>query len=321
MVDTWAFLQSKTCSSANVYNWAKINVFTRWISAKKQTGILVFDPADPLPFKDLAPQTHLLGDPFWVYPYILNLVSDLEERAVWAIRNQIRPIEKGVEDATPLQPGGRPPNYRKLHDIARHSIHVTETLDVNLQTIERILENHKTYMSPGNSSPFPSHPGSDVWQEIHSRLSFGQSYLGSLRHRSISNEKRLQNEIQLTFQLVARHDALVTEKISRAMMSDSAALKTLAFVTFAFLPPTFICAVFSMSFFNYDQNLGWRVSGKFWIYWATAVPTAILSTALWFYWQRDSSRLEQAPKQERGDPLPIKDMYELEEVLVDLRSR
>lgn len=309
-------------SSDKVYNWAKINVFTRWTSANKQTGILVFDPAEPRPFKDLAPETHLLDDPFWVYPYILNLVSDLEERAVWAIRNQIRPIEKEEEDTTPLQPDGRrEPNYRKLHDIARHSIHVTETLDVNLQTIERILENHKTYMSPGYSSPFTTHHDSLVWQEIQSRLSFGQSYLGSLRHRSISNEKRLQNEIQLTFQLVARHDALVTEKISRAMMSDSAALKTLAFVTFAFLPPTFICAVFSMSFFNYDQNLGWRVSGKFWIYWATAVPTTILSTALWFYWQWDSSRLEQVPKQERGAPLLTKDMYELEEVLVDLRSR
>lgn len=323
MVGTWAFFQSKTLSSDKVYDWAKINVFTRWISSNNQTGILVFDPADPRPFEDLAPETHLLVDPFWIYPYILNLVSDLEERAVWAIRNQIRPIETGEEDATPLQPNGRPqPNYRKLHDIARHSIHVTETLDVNLQNVDRILENHKAYMTPGYSSPFTTHPDSHAWQKIQSRLSFDQSYLGSLRHRSISNEKRLQNEIQLTFQMVARRDALVTEEISRAMMSDSAALKTLAFVTFAFLPPTFICAVFSMSFFNYDQNLGWRVSGKFWIYWATAVPTTILSAALgWFYWQRDSPRLEQVPKQEREAPLPTKDMYELDEVLVDLRSR
>jgi Mg2+ and Co2+ transporter CorA len=71
------------------------------------------------------------------------------------------------------------------------------------------------------------------------------------------------------------------------MMDDSAALKTLAFVTFTFLPPTFICAVFSMSFFNYDQSLGWRVSGKFWVYWAVTVPTTIISAALWFYWQRN----------------------------------
>lgn len=327
MVGTWAFFQSKTLSCDKVYDWAKINVFTQWISASNQTGILVFDPADARPFEDLAPETHLLVDPFWVYPYILHLVSDLEEKAVWAIRNQIRPIEKGPEEATPLKPGERrQSNYRKLHDIARHSIHVTETLDVNLQNIERILENHKTYISTESPIPIKSHPDTYVWHEIQSKLSFDQSYLESLRHRSISNEKRLQNEIQLRFQVVARRDALVTEKISLAMMSDSAALKTLAFVTFAFLPPTFICAIFSMSFFNYDQNLGWKVSEKFWIFWATAVPTTILSAAVWFYWQRDSPRLddsprlEQALKQERAGPLPIKDVYdELDEVVVDSR--
>lgn len=175
-------------------------------------------------------------------------------------------------------------------------------------------------MSPagGYPSPFESHQDSQVWQEIQSRLSFSQSFLGSLRHRSISNEKRLQNEIQLTFQIVARHDALVTEKISRAMMSDSAALKTLAFVTFTFLPPTFICAVFSMSFFNYDQNLGWRVSGKFWIYWACAVPTTVISAALWFYWQKDSPQLEQLQKRVRTLPKDLEN--ELVGVWVDRRS-
>jgi Mg2+ and Co2+ transporter CorA len=274
--------------STDVYSWSKFNIFTRWTSDKNQTGILVFDNKSH-PFTDIIPDEHLLTDPFWVYLYILESVSEFEDRAVWSIRNLIRPIEKGQKQI--LTKNERPkPNYRELHDIARHSIHVTETLDVALQTIERILENHRANMSPTNSStgsspglstPFPPfRQDRNVLQEIQSSLSFSQSYLSSLRHRSIANEKRLQNEIQLTFQTVARHDALV-------LMDDSAALKTLAFVTFTFLPPTFICAMFSMSFFNYDQNLGWRVSGKFWIYWVLTVPTTILSAALWFYWQRN----------------------------------
>lgn len=269
-------------TNERVYVWSKFNIFTRWISETKQTAILIFDTEDhtPHPFENLTLEEHLLGDPFWIYPYILNSISDLEENAVWAIRDQIRPIEKGPRDIPAHRNKGQPPNYRKLHDIARHSIHVTETLDVALQTIERILENHRTYMYPGDSVLSPSLQTSQAWQAIQSRLSFPQSFLGSLRHRSISNEKRLQNEIQLTFQNVARHDALV-------MMDDSAALKTLAFVTFTFLPPTFICAMFSMSFFNYDQDLGWKVSGKFWIYWAFAVPTTVFSAALWFYWQKN----------------------------------
>lgn len=283
-IDTWSFFQSKVITSTDDYRWSKFNIFTRWTSEKNQTGILIFDN-ESHPFINVFPEEHLLIDPFWVYFHILESVSDLEDRAVWSIRNLIRPIETGQEQI--LQKNERPkPNYRRLHDIARHSIHVNETLDVALQTIERILENHRTHMSPttispGLSTPFlPSREESNALQEIQARLSFSHSYLSSLRHRSIANEKRLQNEIQLTFQTVARHDALV-------MMDDSAALKTLAFVTFTFLPPTFICAMFSMSFFNYDQNLGWRVSGKFWIYWVLTVPTTILSAALWFYWQRN----------------------------------
>ncbi|KAJ5355254.1 uncharacterized protein N7496_012466 [Penicillium cataractarum] len=267
-------------TNEKVYVWSKFNIFTRWISETKQTAILIFDTEDhtPHPFVNLSPEAHLLGDPFWVYPYILNSISNLEEKAVWAIRDQIRPIEK-EQGEEPPQPNKRPrPNYRKLHDIARHSIHVNETLDVSLQTIERILENHRTYMNPRDSVLFPSHRNTQVWQTIQSRLSFPQSFLGSLRHRSISNEKRLQNEIQLTFQTVAQQDTLV-------MMDDSAALKTVALVTFTFLPPTFLCAVFSMSFFNYDQNLGWRVSEKFWIYCAFAIPTTVLSVGLWFFWR------------------------------------
>jgi Mg2+ and Co2+ transporter CorA len=279
-IDSWAFFQSKKMTNVQNYVWSKFNIFTRWISETKQTAILIFDTDDhtPHPFENLTPEEHLLGDPFWIYPYILNSISDLEENAVWAIRDQIRPIERHDEPTHSSK--GQPPDYRKLHNIARHSIHVTETLDVALQTIERILENHRTYMYPGDSVLSPLPQTSQAWQAIQSRLSFPQSFLGSLRHRSISNEKRLKNEIQLTFQKVARHDALV-------MIDDSAALKTLAFVTFTFLPPTFICAMFSMSFFNYDQGVGWKVSEKFWIYWAFAVPTTVISAALWFHWQRN----------------------------------
>ncbi|KAJ5157634.1 uncharacterized protein N7482_008734 [Penicillium canariense] len=286
-LNTWAFFESKRLTPDKSYHWSKINVFTRWLSAKNQTGILIFDLNEytPHPCADLVPENHLLSDPFWVYPHILNSVAKLEERAVWAIRDQVRPIEKEQEVARP--PNKRPqPNYRTSHDIARHAIHVTETLDVALQTVEHILENHRIYMSPGYSNPFQSHHDPQIWQEIQSRLSFAQNYLSSMRHRSSSNEKRLQNEIQLAFHMVAQHDASVTVKISRAMMTDSAALKTLAFVTFTFLPPTFICAVFSMSFFNYDQSTGWKASGKLWIYWAFAIPTTVITALLWNYWHR-----------------------------------
>ncbi|KAI0471747.1 hypothetical protein GGR56DRAFT_677624 [Xylariaceae sp. FL0804] len=49
----------------------------------------------------------------------------LEELSVWSIRDHVRAIEKAV-----LPPGKPTPDYRHLHDVARHATHVFETLDV-----------------------------------------------------------------------------------------------------------------------------------------------------------------------------------------------
>jgi Mg2+ and Co2+ transporter CorA len=173
-----------------------------------------------------------------------------------------------------------------LHDIARHAIHVTETLDVSIQTLEYILAHHQDCLRLKHTISSGTDQIPQAWQDIHSHLSFLQSYLRNLRHRSISNEKRLQNEIQLAFNTVAQHDAALTVDISRAARLDSATMKTIAFVTLTFLPPTFICALFSMSFFNYSAESGWSVSREFWIYWAFAIPTTVVTVLVWQFWSK-----------------------------------
>ncbi|RMJ23893.1 hypothetical protein PHISP_05232 [Aspergillus sp. HF37] len=136
-----------------------------------------------------------------------------------AIRNQARAVETQVKP-----PGKKPqPEYRRLHDIARHAIHITETLDVNIQTLEYILRHHERNTT-ANQPP-------ELWQD---------SYLSNMRRRSTSNEKRLQNEIQLSFNTVAlQHDAATSVQISRAASSDSATMKTLSFIILTFLPLDF----------------------------------------------------------------------------------
>lgn len=286
----------------------KFNIFSRWSTS--QTGIIIFDPDNNVlsPLSKLNPETKLLQDPFWVYTHIIEEVARLQEPAVWAIRNELKTIEQlkqrplradyrkldiarfavnVTETIERPKPREEPrPDYRQLHNIARHAIHVTETLDTGLKTLEHILRQHGSHIGQTYASQWGMKENPAVWQAIHARLAFFQSYLGSIRHRSISNEKRLQNEIQLSFNMVAQHDAAVTVEISRAMMSDSAALKALAFITFMFLPPTFICAIFSMSFFDYSVDSGWTVSRKFWVYWASALPTIAATVLLWLCWNR-----------------------------------
>lgn len=277
MLDTWAYFEVKQLDASMRYQWYKINVFTRWIPSTKQTMIAIFDAPTPVLERIpalLDPDPTRASDPFWVYAGLAAEVARLEESAVWAVRNHVRAIE------TERKPGRPRPDYRLLHDIARHAIHVSETLDVATQTIKSITLEHEYFIASESVAE------KDVSRNIHRQLLFFGNMIESLRHRSASNDKRLLNEIQLAFNIVAQSDAAISVEIGHAARSDSAAMKTIAFVTLAFLPPTFISTIFSMSFFDYSVDSGWAVSSQFWVYWAFAVPVTIISFLVWNYWHK-----------------------------------
>ncbi|CAG8058175.1 unnamed protein product [Penicillium olsonii] len=280
--DTWSYFEVKQVpENIDDYRWDKLNVFTRWIASTNQTFVVVFDLESairgPVTNSLLKLNSSHLGNPYWPYPVILDTVSNLQESAVWRIRDQVRAIEKNKPG-----PGTVPrPDYRKLHDIGRHAIHVCETLDVAVQTIESVQMHYLRFLDSklddGDSA---------VDQDIRAGLEFHQSFIANLRHRSTSNEKRLQNEIQLAFNTVAQHNAGTSVEIGRAAQIDSSAMKTIAFVTLIFLPPTFISSVFSMSFFQCGENDGWGMSNKFWLYWVFAIPITIATVVVWQYWHK-----------------------------------
>lgn len=318
--DTWSFFEVKHLPrNLHKYHWSKLSVSTRWLRSTNQMGILLLDPTKDISTPLLNPDPRKLNDPFWVYSGILQEVARLQEDAVWKIRDHVRDIEKmeekeeqeklkekqrqahqekqkGTEKGEKKENeykgneykalGKRPSRgYRRLHDIARHAIHVTETLDVAVQNVNHIIRQHEMYIHARRHQYAPQTSQDTPFEDISSRLSFFQSHIESIRHRSISNQKRLQNEIQLKFNEVAQYDAGVTVQISHAARLDSATMKTISFVTLTFLPPTFVSAIFSMSFFNYDRDLGWAVSDKFWLYWVFAIPTTIATGLLWLLWQ------------------------------------
>ncbi|KAJ5404841.1 hypothetical protein N7465_006125 [Penicillium sp. CMV-2018d] len=289
-LNTWAYFEIKHVHANLTYDWIKLNVFTRWVASANQTFLLLFDPA--LSTRELILQSlsnSLLSHselriPFWPYSHVFEIIAHLEEAAVWAIRNQVRAIEKETN------PGiARRPDYRKMHDIARHAIHVNENLDVSVQNIETILNHYALYM---RSKREESYFGAD--EDIRNQMEFFRGYIANLRHRSASNEKRLQNEIQLAFNTVAQANAETSVEIGRAAQSDSSAMRTIAFVTLAFLPPTFISSIFSMSFFHGGDN-GWGMSNKFWLYWVVAIPTTIATVMIWQYWHKLVFSLHHKP--------------------------
>lgn len=244
----------------------------------------MFDP--PAPIREKLPTPILkccvrgrLGDPFWIYEGILEEILHLQDKSVWMIRDQVRAIEKNRALVT--QPN---PDYGHLHELARHAIHVSETLDTTAKTVESILQRHAEYVAGVSSADKAQARASKL---LRDRLHFLEHMFISLKYRSASNQARLQNEIQLSFNIVAQSDARTSVEIGRAAQKDSSAMKTVAFLTLTFLPATFISAIFSTSFFNFDGGQStWAVSDNIWIYWAVAIPVTLFTILLWYFWHR-----------------------------------
>lgn len=90
---------------------------------------------------------------------------------------------------------------------------------------------------------------------------------------------------------VANQQAAVTGIIN---LQDGASMKTIAVITMAFLPATFVATLFAMPMLSGNDNEGRIVSGQFWIYWSVEIPltiTVFLVWLGWWYWRsirRDS---------------------------------
>lgn len=264
-----------------MYDWYKIVVFVRWVASPQQTVMVLFD--EPESLRDRIITSLLqdvnqkdLADPFWVYPRLVDEIVRLQDESVWASRTQIRNREK----SRPSIKGASSINFVDFHELSRHTIHVSETLTVSVKTVESILRDHRVFMESLASAPRAQA------QTVHERLCFLEHMLASLGHRASSNNERLRSEIQLAFQTVTQYNAMLSLDMGWSMRSDSAAMRTVAFLTLLFLPATFISALFSMSFFTFEPDFGWVMAEEMWMFWACAGPVTLATWGLWLVMRR-----------------------------------
>lgn len=282
------------------YDWIKINIFTQWLQSGRRV-VLSFaqkkaQEKGSMETQDKIRQVLLdslvareLADPFWVYHKLLDLILDLNDQSIWKFRDCVRPIEQSDEHTR------KAPDYRHLHNLARHAIHIAEVLSVTCETIQRINAQHRAWVAarPRSTKPLRGHA---FIKSVEERLAFYEQTISSFRHRMLSTKDRLSNEINLSFNRIAQLDAVQTLQISGKSLEDSRTMKKIAFLSFFFLPATFVSAIFSTSFFNFSPEARrWTVSHMFWVYWVVTIPVTILMPVLWNYWQPAEE------KQEGGD--------------------
>jgi hypothetical protein len=141
-----------------------------------------------------------------------------------------------------------------LHETGRHAIHSCETLSVTVETINA-LQKQASILSQMRAARVKS--ATDAFIQIKDHMESQMRTLQSLLLRSQSNKERLQNEISLVrsilfpwqnlilmccqaYNTIAQRDSQVMTGLGHAAKQDSGAMRTIAVVTMAFLPPTFL---------------------------------------------------------------------------------
>ncbi|KAF2972222.1 hypothetical protein GQX73_g1319 [Xylaria multiplex] len=135
-------------------------------------------------------------------------------------------------------------------------------------------------------------------RSMHSKIRYLTSLAESIKRCTNGMKENGQADMSVLHSIISQVDNRLNAKLAAAASHDSAAMKTLAFLTTLFLPGTFVATIFSTDFFNWSDN-GTVVSDLFWVYWAWAVPLTIVVAAGWrVWWSFEKKRFDEDVKAE-----------------------
>ncbi|PVI04460.1 hypothetical protein DM02DRAFT_177767 [Periconia macrospinosa] len=287
-------------STPTGYQWSEMTFFSRWTPQNSTILCMGVPSSFASSLASILPtiwDEDSASNAYAAHVPLVETLIAMHDESVWGFRDEVRNIEKARMPSV-----SNTLSFTSMHDTARHAIHSVETLGISVKTLEAM----STHISALSQAGTPHHdhqipPRNKVQIHITSQTLMLKNFLA----RSESNEKRLQNEISLVYNMIAQRDSKTMTLISESAKLDSSDMRAIALVTMAFLPPTFISAVFSTSFFNYEpagesSTATWSVSSEFWIYWVFAIPLTCLTMAFWMFWERGRNKVWSKGREIRG---------------------
>ncbi|KAF3182643.1 hypothetical protein TWF788_005957 [Orbilia oligospora] len=284
------------------YAWYKIAIITIWTAPDQHT--IIFIDARNSPAHSIRNELKLncenvknevaLGNPYWAHQFLVGPILACYDQAVWNLRDLVKALEQGRRDGKHAVTNAIDSNdsdmeasrntFNSLHEILRHALHKTEILGVAIQTLDSICSRKRIFDSERYSNeaavnieaPESVAVAKRCAEKMGVYLDFQLSIVRSLEARARANEARIRSEITLAFSIVAQLDSQVQAKIGEAARNDSNTMVKIAAVTMLFLPPSFVSAVFSTSFFSFSPEPDDKVSKDFWIFWAISIPLTII---------------------------------------------
>ncbi|KAG7424838.1 hypothetical protein Forpi1262_v014098 [Fusarium oxysporum f. sp. raphani] len=194
------------------YEWFEMGIFTRWDSPSKCQVLCIDTPFDlPNQLKaslERRPSGLNFGDPFAMHVDLIDLIIKYYDLSVWRVRDPVRKLEEVSIPSffVTFAPKGQSPEksnwlqnrpyagrlFKPMHDISRHGIHTSEILSATIETLQEMLR-YQTEVY--DKEPWTHEKTYQVQAKEY--LRFQIQLTKSLKLRSDSNQKRLENEVNL----------------------------------------------------------------------------------------------------------------------------
>ncbi|TVY52619.1 hypothetical protein LSUE1_G009321, partial [Lachnellula suecica] len=129
------------------------------------------------------------------------------------------------------------------------------------------------------------------------RLDFYRVKLQGLESYAYTTLQRLEIQRSALYNIIAQKESKLNfqmageqRKLAHASKRDSAAMKTISLLGAIFFPGAYLASVFSMTFFNFQNDGSPAVNERFWIYWAITIPLTAVIVAAWYVWEKRRER-------------------------------
>lgn len=230
----------------------------------------------------------VLQDPF----ILLNMVFEAwylcVDKHAWTVLDRVTATETDLfnqsKQSGAVTKDKLAVDYTDVHLLAKDAIHLVEGVDATLRSLRCVLDAHDELKALKTEDEYGK-----IWKSTTEALKYRIEMLQSTRLRLASVDKRLQNIINLAFNLSTSYD-------SKIMLGDSYAMRTLSFLALIFLPISTISTIFGSQFFGTDvvalpngsMKATLVVSSQLWILWVVSIPITLLIVTGWLFWLRHS---------------------------------
>ncbi|GAW16179.1 hypothetical protein ANO14919_056020 [Xylariales sp. No.14919] len=222
------------------------------------------------------------------------------DRALWLFRKPIRDIENGrdkflngLDTDDGLVVGNRTgvmTRYDDMHEYARHVVHSSETLQAASAVAMKMIDHFQMQStSRRNDDSGPDN--------ILSGLHFSSQFLMNLKLRADAFKERLDNEIQLSYNVVSLYQLQDTKRLlegTRQLLKQSQETleqtrddgkdmtTAVTSLSLLFLPASFAASFWGMNFIGLkDGGTKIEFSSDLWMFYVSAVGLVVVSVLLW----------------------------------------